>query len=92
MIQRPKLLLFVAQLLINRGILLMILPLWASLVVAIGGNGDMTAEGCSGGCAKSVDQTCVSSFWNPCSGNECSCPEKITIDGYCPCGYHPYGQ
>ena len=90
--QKQKFKLFIAHLVMNLGIILMLLPLCASVITAVADNGGMTAEGCSGGCEKDVDRKCKNPDSDPCSGDGCSCPAKITVYGACPCGYHPYGQ
>ena len=92
--QKQKFKLFIAHLVMNLGILLLLLPLCASVITAVADNGGMTAEGCSGRCEKGDGNTCYVPAWNPCSGDDgrCNCPESVTVDGECPCGYHPYGQ
>ena len=90
--QKQKFKLFIAQLAMNLGIILMLLPLCASVITAVADNGGTTAEGCSGVCEPGPGNACSLPDSFACSGDGCSCPAKITVDGACPCGYHPYGQ
>ena len=90
--QNQKFKLFIAQLAMNLGILLLLLPLCASVITAVADNGGMTAEGCSGGCVKDVDRKCKNPDSDSCSGDGCSCTINYTIDDHCPCGYHYNGQ
>ena len=92
--QNQKFKLFIAHLVMNLGIILMLLPLSASVVAIVADNGTMVLEGCSGRCEKGPYDTCRVPAWNPCSGDggKCNCTESVTILGDCPCGYHPYGQ
>ena len=91
--QKQKFKLFIAHLVMNLGILLILLPLFASVITAVADNGGRVLEGCSGRCIHGENNTCTLPAWNPCSGDDgrCNCPESVTVDGECPCGYHPYG-
>ena len=90
--QNQKFKLFIAQLAMNLGILLILLPLFASVIAIVADNGGLTAEGCSGECRPGLNRMCYSPAGSECSGSGCSCTEEITIFNDCPCGYHYNGQ
>ena len=90
--QNQKFKLFIAHLVMNLGIILMLLPLCASVVAIVADNGGRAAEGCRGVCEPNSEGGCSLPDSFACSGDGCSCPAKITVYGACPCGYHPYGQ
>ena len=45
-----------------------------------------TAESCSGGCTKTVNNGCTDKATGACQGTNCGCTKQVTLDGACPCG------